>query len=559
MTPKQHIKGPMWLSELSSVPGFRRSFPYLVVSSAVINILALAIPVTLMQVYDRIILNKAIPTLSWLLIGCIVAILLDTVIRIARSYVSAWAAARFEHLLSLKAIGNILQSSLESFTSVAVGTHIERLNSINTLRGYYAGQIFQVALDLPFAALYLIAIWYIAGTLFVVPVLVAAVFIGVVSLFKKRYERERFDNYEIDTHKYNSVIDMLSGIHTIKSLTIEEQMLRRYETVQDEITVSNMSLGMTESLFSTVSGLFSQLAMFAVIFAGGSLVIAGSLTIGGLTACVMLVGRFMQPVQQAGSFWLKLSDAKIASDHVDKIIGLTSEKTDTSRRFPDDIDGNLSLMNVTFRYGDTGTAIARDLSLDIRANSYVCIRGNGRSGTTTLLYLMLGILRPQSGSVSVDDYDISGSDYGDLSDLMEYLPDKGMLFKGTILDNITMFRPELNTEALDASTVLGLDGFVSELHLGYNTLVDINAVNTMPSMVVHLISIARALVKRPRILLLDKTSAAMDQDTKKAFDSVLDHLAGKCTIVHVVDARQRVENADAIYELADGTLRLVNQ
>ncbi|MBF0195175.1 MAG: hypothetical protein HQL71_11505, partial [Magnetococcales bacterium] len=236
------LKGSSWYQGLKILPHFGESIRDLLFSSFAINILSLALPITLMQVYDRILGYEAKTTLVWLVLGCCTAILLETILRLARSHVSGWMAARFDHLVGVSAVDRVLTTPLQVLEKDGVGVHLERIYAINTLRGFYAGQIFQVMLDLPFSLIFIATIWFLNANLVLVPLVVITIFLSIFATFKWQFEKNRIEQGKVNDRRYNFIIELLSGIHLVKSLSLEEQMLRRYDRLQASAAKANMKV-----------------------------------------------------------------------------------------------------------------------------------------------------------------------------------------------------------------------------------------------------------------------------------------------------------------------------
>ena len=536
------------------MPKFFGSAIDLVFASGAINVLSLAVPLTLMQVYDRILPNNAFNTFGWLIFGCSIAIIVDGVLRYLRSYVSAWSAARYEHRIGVETLERNLVSRLEDFERFGLGVHLDRMNAIAILRSFYAGQVFQVLLDLPFAGLFIMAIYYIAPSLAWIPLVAACVFFCFIVVAKIGYSMSRFNQLTVNDRRFNFVIEVLRGLHLVRAQTMEEQMLRRHDRLQAALAESNAKVGFWSGFPSNLGTMISQITMFSMIGVGGTLVIDGSLTIGGLAACTLLVGRAFQPIQSAASYWLRASEAQIAKKRVEEVFSMAPEVALDNPPFPEDIAGGLHLHDVSFRYGPREPYVVEHLDLKVAPGEMVGIIGSGAAGTTTLLYLMMGALEPESGEVFIDDFKMTEWDHTSLRGRVEYLPASGTLFTGTILENIAMFEPDKNSAALDAAALVGLDELISMLPQGYETPVDNQAATFLPSGLIQRICIARALVVRPRLMLFDKTNASLDQETEKVLLWLLEKMKGHCTIIFVANGEGVLESADRVYELVGGKL-----
>jgi len=552
-------KSTGWHGALSAVPGFFSNAMDLIAASAAINVLSLAVPLALMQVYDRIVPGKSEDTLIWLVAGAGVALLLEGILRGCRGIVSGWVGSRFEHLIGCEAVERVLNCRIDDFEKSGLGVHLDRLNAVGTLRGFYGGQVFQAMLDLPFAALFLGAIWMLAGPLVFVPLGAVGLFVLTVLVAKRRFEAARREQVILNDRRFNFVIELLTGIHLLKAQAMEEQMLRRHERLQASSAEANMDVSRWGGLPAGLGNGFSQIAVFGVVAMGGLAVINGELTMGGLAACTLLAGRSVQPVQSVANFWLRFSNAAIARSQLAELAKLHPETPKGTPPLPADIKGAIAFHNVTFRYRDDRPAVLEDVSLEIAARSTVGFLAASSSGTTTLSYLIMGALQPTSGRIFIDDYELNKWDRANLAGRIEYIAQHASVFNGTILDNISMFRPEKDGLALDVAELLELDDMVALLPQGYETRVDAQSANFMPSGLIQRISIARALVERPRIIIFDKTVASMDSDSETVFHSLLERLRGVCTVIIISNNPRILAATDVVYKLSDGFLLPVNR
>ncbi|MBF0444923.1 MAG: ATP-binding cassette domain-containing protein [Magnetococcales bacterium] len=548
------LKGSSWFQGLKALPHFGESIRDLLSSSLAINILSLALPITLMQVYDRIIGNEAKTTLVWLVFGCCSAILLETALRLARSHVSGWMAARFDHLVGVGAVERVLSTPLQIFEKDGVGVHLERIYAINTLRGFYAGQIFQVMLDLPFSLIFIATIWLLNAKLVLVPLVVITIFLTIFTTFKWQFEKNLIEQGLVNDRRYNFIIELLSGIHLVKSLSLEEQMLRRYDRLQASAAKSNMKVTTWSELPTNIGGLFSQFMMFGIIAVGGPAVMDGSMTLGTLTACTLLGGRALQPIQSAGGFWMRFANAKMAREQLQELAELPLEFKPGIPTFPNELEGHIKLDNVSFRYTVETPYLLKDVKISLAANKMVGISGSSAVGTTTLAYLLMGILKPENGVVYLDDFNLAEWNTSNLHGRIEYLPQNGVLFSGSIIDNIAMFNPLNRAAALDAAALFGLNDLVSNLAQGYETKVTSQSNDTMPTGLIQKIAIARAFVLRPRILLFDKSNVAMDRESEEIFLDFFKRMKGRSTIILISNQANLLSLCDEQYLLENANL-----
>lgn len=230
----------------------------LMVATLFINILSLAMPLTLLQVYDRIIPNNASGTLAMLILGVASALLLEALLRLGRSWVSGWMGARFDHLAGCMAMERLLHSGVPDFERQGSGVHLERLNALGTLREFYAGQAILALVDLPFAVLFLAVIAYLGTWLVFVPLGLLVVFVLTALYVGKRLRGSLEDRIMSDERRFNFIIEVLGAVHTVKGLAMEEQMLRRYERLQETSAEANFEVAKDSAKALSVGAFFSR-------------------------------------------------------------------------------------------------------------------------------------------------------------------------------------------------------------------------------------------------------------------------------------------------------------
>ena len=530
----------------------------LIIASVFINLLALAMPLTLLQVYDRIIPNSAEGTLILLISGVGTALILEACLRQGRSYVSGWMGARFEHLAGVAAVERLLNVSIVDYERQGSGVHLERFNALGPLKEFYAGQAILSLCDLPFAVLFLSAMYYLAGHLVLVPIALIIFFALAAMIVGNRLRKALESRMMADDRRYSFIIEVLGGIHTVKGLAMEEQMIRRYERLQETCATADYNVALHSSSASSTGALFSQLVLFCVVGYGATFVIDGELTVGGLAACTMLAGRSMQPLQKAVGIWTRFQSIQLSLDRVRQLFHMEEEKPAGLPLLPP-IRGNLKLENMSFSYGknkdgDDLPAVFKNINLDIESGETIGITGSGSSGKTTLLYIIMGVFAPSEGRILADGMDLHQYDPSSIRRQIAYLPQEGALFNGTILENVTMFRDEKIDEALDISRLLGLDNVVAHMPHGYETKVGDGAGDKLPKGIKQRIAIARALVDKPRVLLFDEANAAMDSAGDSTLRNLLERLKGRVTLILVTPRPSMLSLADRIFDIEDAQL-----
>lgn len=466
--------------------------------------------------------------------------------------------ARFEHLAGVAAVERLLNVSIVDYERQGSGLHLERFNALGPLKEFYAGQAILALCDLPFAVLFLGAMYYLAGHLVLVPIALI-IFFAIAAIVVGKKLRDALENRMMaDDRRYSFIIEVLGSIHTVKGLAMEEQMIRRYERLQETCAAADYNVALQSSSASSTGALFSQLVLFCVVGYGATFVIDGVLTVGGLAACTMLAGRSMQPLQKAVGIWTRFQSIQLSLDRVRELFQMQEEKPPGLPNLPP-IRGDLTIENMTFTYGrnkdgDDLPPVFKSINLSIEAGETIGITGSGSSGKTTLLYILMGVFAPNEGRILADGMDLYEYDPSSIRRQIAYLPQEGALFNGTILENVTMFRDDKIDEALDISRLLGLDGVVAHMPHGYETKVGDGAGDKLPKGIKQRIAIARALVDKPRVLLFDEANASMDSAGDSTLRNLLERLKGRVTLILVTPRPSMLNLADRIFDINDSQL-----
>ncbi len=539
---------------LKSFTETRRVMPSLLVSTLFLNLLGLALPLALLQVYNRIVPNQAYSTLTMLVVGVALAMVLDGLLRTARSLVTGWLGVRFEHRVSCTALAHIMGMPLREYVREEAGGYRERLRGAGRVRDFYSGEALTSLLDLPFMVLFLGTVAAIGGWLVLVPLTVIGVFLITTRYLITRLRAELKDRTVRDDRRYNFLAETLRGVHSIKTMAMEAMMHRRYERLQESNAERGTSLTRANGLAANLGSLFTQVMTVGVAAAGAFLVIDGRMTPGALAACVMLSTRSLQPLRASFRTWLKYQSHVIARDRLTHLFDRPSAAGGDQAPVPGQFDGALELINVRLRPPKRETDLFHNLNLKVAPGECVAIQGESGSGKSSLLSLLNGTIAPDSGEVLVDGQPVSTLDPEAVQQQIAYLPQEGVLVKGTIMENLTMHDPALEERALEAARKVGLDRVVAGFRLGYETPVGEGSTETMPAGIRQRIAVARALAHDPVVLLFDEANHALDSAGDRVLTDYLESVKGRCTIILVTHRPSLRRIADRQLVLRDGAL-----
>ncbi len=522
-----------------------------------INILSLALPLTSLQVYDRIILRGGTDTLYVLAVSVLVAATLESALRLSRAYVTGWAGAAHEHTLACKAVRHILKAAPTAFRDTGIGAQMGQMAAIGKLREFYSGQALITLIDLPFVFLFLGIIGYIGGVLVLVPLALLAIFSLRAWMTGRDLKHGLKARDEADDARYDFLIETLNGIHTVKSQGAEAAFSRRYEARQHASSAANLDVAYAGANAYNDGIIFSQVMNVACVLAGAPLAAYGHMTMGALIACVLLAGRIMQPVQRCMSLWARFQDMKLAEEKLSKLFAVPELYTDASTEKTN--EGRIELKNLYFRYRQEAPLLIKDCNLTLKRGDTIAIAGQAGTGRSTLLQLMAGILPPSDGDVLINGVSAYVMPSEALAAQVAYMPTQAVIFRGTIRENITRFGLVPEHQADEISRLLGIEDEVAKLPRGYDTLLDNTTADPISPGLKQRIAIARVLAVKPRIILFDKADRALDKEGYNQVYRLLGRLKGKVTMALVSDDRNVLSLADKICTVdGNGVLKIVD-
>ena len=540
-----------------SIPQVRWYRTELVVMSLFVNIFALGLPIFILQVYDRVLPNLGLTTMQFLVVGLIAVMLLDFFLKTARAAVTTYTGARFEHLARVSAVDHILRTPQDVYENDTPGAYLDKVNAIGVVKDFYSSQLGTLMIDLPFAIFFLGMIWFLGGIMVAVP-LVLLVLFGIMAIIVGGNLRRAVDTRsQVDNRRYDFLIEIINGIHTVKAQAFKNLLQRRFDPLQEMSARAVRSVAMQSSIAQSLGSTFGQLNMACVIGTGAILVIDGSLSAGELAACTLLSGRAMQPLQSAMGLWTNFQSIRVACENAVSVLELPAENMKSLPEIQP-LKGELELRNVTFGYDGMDEPLINNLNLRLKAGEMVGIDGDNSSGRSTLLKLMMGLIRPNDGGVMLDGQDLSKHQSQSYRRQMAFLTADSDVYSGTILDNMTYFRGgKYISKAIKIAKQLGLDEEIKRLPEGYGTHVGDGAGGVLPAGFVQRITVIRAMIDDPKIVLFDNANHGLDSNSDKTLMEYINSLRGRTTIVLVTSRPSWLRMSDRRFMMSHGNLEPV--
>ncbi|MEO1066574.1 MAG: ABC transporter transmembrane domain-containing protein [Pseudomonadota bacterium] len=519
-------------------------------ASIIINVFGLALPLAILQVYDRIIPNQANETFALLMFGLLTIVVAEGSMRIARSYVVSWAATRFTAAITQDLIGRFLHAPHRHFAGVSAAKLIEKLSNIGRIGEFYGGQSRLMFIDLPFAVVFLVMMGLIGGWLVVVPFMILCLF-GFATIASSRYYKQVLEKKEEhEARTYDFVAEALSGILTMKSHAAESLMMRRFERLQSTNAQLQYSMITTAMQGQSIAGLLGNGTMIAMVTIGAYLAVQGQMTVGVLACCSLLSGRAVQPILRVASTWNEYQRASLSVDEVAELFKLDAVPPTTAIQ-ADPPTPEVCAKDLTLTFGSSERSLT-DLSFTIESGSIIAIAGADGSGKSTLLNAIAGLVVPAEGAITLDGVEahefrrIYQSAVGIFNSSTE-------VFAGTIFENLSLFGQGGSAEDIRwATEAIGVDTEIDRLSEGYDTLLGQGIAEALPAGFMARILLARVLAQKPVVWVLDDPQDVLDPHGQAAFLKAIDNLRGWITIVFTTKNETFMRQADQIMHVHDG-------
>lgn len=538
----------------------RKLYRDVIAGSVVINLFAIAMPLFVLNVYDRVVPNHATETLWVLAIGIFVVLCFDLVLRLMRNAFVDLAASRADVKLSSSLMAKVLGLRMEA-RPASTGSFAATLQSFESVRAFIGSATVVSLVDLPFVLMFAGIIALIAPPL-VIPVLVGIVFVLLYAMAAQGKLHELSETtWRVSAQRNATLVESISHLETVKTLRAESRIQSTWEKSSAYLSRTAAQLRLVSSSVSSVALWAQHSVAVCVIIIGVYQIIEGNLSQGGLIAAYLLSSRAMAPVSQAAALLAQYHQSSTALQSLNAVMERPVERPDDKRFVSRPvIKGEIRFDKVTLRYPDEEREALRDITLTIEPGEKVALLGRVGCGKSTFNKLMLGLYQPTAGAVLVDGVDIRQFDPIQLRRHIGYVPQDVSLFYGSLRDNIVAGGGSdgVNDEALlRAIELAGLQSLVNSHPHGVDLQVGERG-QSLSGGQRQAVAIARALVHDPRILLLDEPSSAMDHASEEAFKASLQAYAyGKTMIVvthrtSLLSLVDRIIVIDAGKVVADG-------
>ena len=535
---------------------YRRSLIEVLVASLVLQLLNLAQPLVMQQIFDKVIGQQNLDTLYTLGLILLLVSLFQGLLGAVRTYLFADTTNRIDITLGAEVIQHLLRLPQRYFDRRPVGELQTRLAELATIRGFLTGSLLTLALDAVFSVIYIAVMVVYSGVLTAVTLGVIPLFLALTYLASPAIKSQLRKAAEKNAATQSLLVEALNGVQTIKAQnaenTVRWRWQRSYSSYMSESFRSlliGISTGTTGQFLSQLSGLIT-------LWVGAYLVIKGELTIGQLIAFRIISGYVVGPLINLATSWQSFQGVALSIERLSDVVDAQAEGSDNELdQLPlPPVAGEVVFQAVDFRFGEGAPLVVRNVSFKVPAGAFIGIVGRSGSGKSTIMKLLPRLYEPEKGRILIDGYDLAKLQLGSVRRQIGIVPQDSLLFDGSVRDNIALTAPDATSAEIEAAArVACAHDFIMELPQGYASKVGERG-SALSGGQRQRIAIARAVLQRPNLLILDEATSALDYLTERQVCLNLKKAFEGSTVFFITHRLSTIRSADRILMMDAGAL-----
>ena len=530
------------------------------IASLAIQLVGLATPLFTQVIIDKVIVHQTSSTLIVLGVALVMFMLFTSGMTWLRQYLVLHTGNRIDAVLGSQVFRHLLRLPLPYFEQRPTGTLVARLQGVETIREFVSGAAVTLILDLPFLLIFLAVMFAYSWQLSLIAVgllgVIALISFLVTPLFRDKLNRQ----FMLGARNQAFLTEYLAGMATVKSLQMEPDIDRKYGDLLAQYLAAGFSTKQVGNTYNVIANGLEQVMTLSILIVGALLVMQNDgFTVGMLVAFQMFASRMSQPMLRLVGLWQEFQQANIAVKRLGDILDMPQEPHALvpSRESTNAQTGQLDLINLAFRYSEHHPWLYRQLNMRFKPGHLTVLMGPSGCGKSTLAKLLLGFYQPSDGLIQLDGKDIRHLAANELRATFGVVPQETVLFAGTLYDNLVMAHPHASFEdVIEACKAAEIHEVIEKLPEGYQTEIGERGTGLSGGQKQR-IAIARALLKKPKILIFDEAVSNLDTQTAEHFARTINKLKGLVTMLFITHQIPRGLQVDEVFELgADKTRQM---
>lgn len=533
----------------------RRIYRDVLIAALFINLFALAMPLFVMNVYDRVVPNRATETLWVLAAGIFLVFCADLTLRLLRGWYTDLAASRADVKLSSTIMTQVLGLRMDAKPE-SVGSFASSINSFESIRAFMSSMTILALIDLPFVLLFATVIALIALPL-VVPIVIGATLVLLYALaVQKTLHKLSEEVWQAGAQRSGLLVENIQALDTVKSFNAESRVQNVWERTSVFLADRGARLRSLGLSVSSGAQWLQHVCSVSIIVVGVYLIIDQQISQGGLIAAYLLSSRAMAPVSQVASLLTQYFQSANSMSSLNELMAKPVDRPEGKRWLSrPNLQGKIELQSVSLTYPNSEQPALKNISLRIQPGEHVAIIGRTGSGKSSIQKLVNGLYQPTSGKILIDDANISQIDPGELRQQIGYISQDVVLLNGTLHENITLAAPHADAERITrAINISGLGSLIQEHPDGINMRVGEQG-QFLSGGQRQAVAIARAVIHEPRILLFDEPSSFLDNTLEAHVKSQLARFIRRRTLILVTHRTALLDLVDRLIVMDNGEIK----
>jgi subfamily B ATP-binding cassette protein HlyB/CyaB len=520
-------------------------------ASLFIQILALTTPLFTQVIIDKVVVHQTRSTLIVITVALAMFMLFNAGMSWLRQYFVLHTGNRVDAVLGSQVFRQILRLHLPYFEHRPTGVLIARVRAVETVREFLSGAAVSLVLDLPFLLIFVAVMFFYSWELTLIALgmlgLVTLISILVVPVLRTRLNKQ----FLLGARNQAFLTEYVAGIETVKSLQMEPRLEGRYDEMLAQYLAAGFDTRQVSNTYNAIANALEQAMTLAILCVGAILVMRNDgFTIGMLVAFQMFAGRMSQPMLRLAGLWQEFQQASIAVKRLGDIMDAPGEPHALTPARAAEGRAEIRIAGLSFRYSPEHPFLYRGLNIAPKPGRLSVLTGPSGSGKSTLAKLLLGFYQPSEGQITIDGRDIRHLSANELRQYFGVVPQETCLFSGTIYENLLVANPNAGfDDVVQACRIAEIHDVIEKLPQGYNTEIGEHGVGLSGGQKQRL-AIARAMLKRPKVLLFDEATSSLDQHTSERFAQTVNKLKGMATIIFIAHHLPKGLAVDEVFTLA---------
>ncbi|MBQ4495797.1 MAG: type I secretion system permease/ATPase [Selenomonadaceae bacterium] len=524
--------------------------------SLILQVLGLASPFFVQNIIDKVLVHRAAEALDILVLGMVVCTVFQQIMEGLRTYIFANITSKMDVVLSSRLYRNITSLPISYFQKWQVGDVVSRVGELETLRGFMTNNSLMIVLDITFAIIYIAVMFiYYSWILSAVVLCMIPLFVLLNLIVAPIFRRLINERFLISSENRSFLIETITGIHTVKASSVENNFIRRYEEMLARLVKASLNVVNVANVANSIATFFNSMFNLVILWVGAYYVMAGDITVGELIAFQMIAGQLIAPIMRLINQWQDFQRVRVSMDRMADIMDEETEPAfNPSRTTLPSLRGEIALEKLAFSYTEEGGKVLDNVNIRIPAGMKVGIVGRSGSGKSTLTKLIQRLYLPDTGRILIDGVDIAQVEPAWLRRQIGVVLQDSKLFSGTIEENIRVACPNAtHEEIINAARLAGADEFINQLQNGYETAVGERG-SLLSGGQRQRIAIARALLSDPRIIIFDEATSALDYESENIIMNNIETISRGRTMLMIAHRLSTVRDCDAIIVIDKGRI-----